>query len=128
MLLFADPVSHEQKLSESLDTALNSALSSMPLFTAKLMKSQQQAQSEGGCSSSWSVGTILGKQQAPLVHLWERERGTGTGLTGRVVLLLSIFLCLFRPQNIIYIEYKGIILSPSKLDLTVFTAFFSWQF
>ncbi|KAM6267941.1 RING finger protein 37 [Spheniscus humboldti] len=54
-----DLVSHEQKLSESLDTALNSALSSMPSFTAKLMKSQQQAQSEGGCSSSWSAGTVL---------------------------------------------------------------------
>ncbi|NXL96566.1 RNF37 protein, partial [Tyrannus savana] len=57
-----DLVSHEQKLSESLDTALTSALSSMPSFTAKLMKSQQQP-SEGGCSSSWSVGTVLGKQQ-----------------------------------------------------------------
>ncbi|NXR82991.1 RNF37 protein, partial [Pycnonotus jocosus] len=54
-----DLVSHEQKLSESLDTALTSALSSMPSFTAKLMKSQQQAPGEGGCSSSWSVGTIL---------------------------------------------------------------------
>ncbi|XP_061848352.1 RING finger protein 37 isoform X3 [Colius striatus] len=54
-----DPVSHEQKLSESLDTALTSALSSMPSFTAKLMKSQLQAQGEGGCSSSWSPGTIL---------------------------------------------------------------------
>ncbi|NXK85659.1 RNF37 protein, partial [Formicarius rufipectus] len=54
-----DLVSHEQKLSESLDTALTSALSSMPSFTAKLMKSQQQALGEGGCSSSWSVGTLL---------------------------------------------------------------------
>ena len=80
MLLFADLVSHEQKLSESLDTALNSALSSMPSFTAKLMKSQQQAQSEGGCSSSWSVGTVLGKEQAPLVPLWEQERRGELGL------------------------------------------------
>lgn len=67
---FADLVSHEQKLSESLDTALTSALSSMPSFTAKLMKSQQQAPGEGGCSSSWSVGTVLGEQQMPVDHLW----------------------------------------------------------
>ncbi|NXN82411.1 RNF37 protein, partial [Bombycilla garrulus] len=52
-------VSHEQKLSQSLDTALTSALSSMPSFTAKLMKSQQQGPGEGGCSSSWSMGTLL---------------------------------------------------------------------
>uniref|UniRef100_A0A8C2T4P9 U-box domain containing 5 n=1 Tax=Coturnix japonica TaxID=93934 RepID=A0A8C2T4P9_COTJA len=54
-----DLLSHEQKLSESLDTALNSALSSMPSFTAKLMKSQQQVQGEGGCSTSWNTGSIL---------------------------------------------------------------------
>jgi len=63
MLLVADLLSHEQKLSESLDTALNSALSSMPSFTAKLMKSQQQVQGEGGCSTSWNTGSILGEQQ-----------------------------------------------------------------
>ncbi|XP_025904676.1 RING finger protein 37 isoform X2 [Nothoprocta perdicaria] len=45
-----DLVSHEQRLSDSLDTALTSALSSMPSFTARLMRGQQ---SEGGCSSSW---------------------------------------------------------------------------
>jgi len=77
VLSLADLLSHEQKLSESLDTALTSALSSMPSFTAKLMRSQQQG--EGGCSSSWSAGTVLGKQPAPLARLGERER-PGTGL------------------------------------------------
>ncbi|CAM5142128.1 unnamed protein product, partial [Natator depressus] len=49
------PVSHEQKLSESLDIALTSALSSRPSFTARLVKGQQQPHSEGGCSSSWNA-------------------------------------------------------------------------
>ncbi|KAM8808110.1 RNF37 protein, partial [Eudromia elegans] len=53
-----DLVSHEQRLSESLDTALTSALSSMPSFTARLMRGQQPAPGEGGCSSSWSAGSV----------------------------------------------------------------------
>ncbi|NXP81722.1 RNF37 protein, partial [Ramphastos sulfuratus] len=55
----SDLGSHERKLSESLDTALTSALSTMPSFTGRLMKSQQQAEGEGGCSSSWSLGSVL---------------------------------------------------------------------
>lgn len=79
VLLFADPVSHEQKLSESLDTALNSALSAMPSFTAKLMKSQQQAPGEGGCSSSWGAGTMLGKQRAPQLSPGSERGQLGLG-------------------------------------------------
>ncbi|XP_062991206.1 RING finger protein 37 [Elgaria multicarinata webbii] len=44
-------VSHEQRLSESLDSALSSALSNMPLFTASLTKGQPQAHSGSGSSS-----------------------------------------------------------------------------
>ncbi|XP_066853180.1 RING finger protein 37 [Anser cygnoides] len=54
-----DAIPHEQKLAESLDMALTSALSSMPSFTAKLMKGQQQAQGEGGCSTSWNAASGL---------------------------------------------------------------------
>ncbi|XP_053113536.1 RING finger protein 37 [Hemicordylus capensis] len=52
----ADLISHEQRLSDSLDSALNSALSSMPLFTASLAKGQQQLHSGGSCSSPWNAG------------------------------------------------------------------------
>lgn len=71
LLPFADAIPHEQKLSESLDMALTSALSSMPSFTAKLLKGQQ---GEGGCSTSWNTTSGLGKQPAPL----------GAGLRGRL--------------------------------------------
>ncbi|XP_060635418.2 RING finger protein 37 [Anolis sagrei] len=49
-------VSHEQRLSESLDSALNSALSNMPLFTATLAKGQQQ-QPHGSSSSPWNASS-----------------------------------------------------------------------
>lgn len=54
------PVCHEQRLSQSLDMALNSALSSMPSFTSKLPKGPQQLASDGGLSSisSWVTSTL----------------------------------------------------------------------
>lgn len=51
--------------------ALTSALSSMPSFTAKLLKGQQ---GEGGCSTSWNAASGLGKRPAP----------PGAGLRGRL--------------------------------------------
>ncbi|XP_056658245.1 RING finger protein 37 isoform X6 [Monodelphis domestica] len=48
-------ISHEQRLSESLDVALTSALSTLPSFTGRLMKAQPQLLSAGNPSSSfWS--------------------------------------------------------------------------
>ncbi|XP_044536266.1 RING finger protein 37 isoform X1 [Gracilinanus agilis] len=48
-------ISHEQRLSESLDVALTSALSTLPSFTGRLMKAQPQLLSAGSpSSSSWS--------------------------------------------------------------------------
>ncbi|XP_066488550.1 RING finger protein 37 [Tiliqua scincoides] len=52
-----DLVSHEQRLSESLDSALNSALSSMPLFTASLTKGQQPPHGGSSCSSPWNASS-----------------------------------------------------------------------
>lgn len=43
----AGPVSHEQKLSQSLEIALTSTLSSMPSFTARLTKGQLQLGTRG---------------------------------------------------------------------------------
>ncbi|CAM4555147.1 unnamed protein product [Caretta caretta] len=60
------PVSHEQKLSESLDIALTSALSSRPSFTARLVKGQQQPHSEGGCSSSWNANAPAEHSSRPV--------------------------------------------------------------
>ncbi|XP_042324768.1 RING finger protein 37 [Sceloporus undulatus] len=54
-----DLVSHEQRLSESLDSALNSALSNMPLFTATLAKGQQQPHSSGSSDIPWSASSTL---------------------------------------------------------------------
>ncbi|XP_019381762.1 PREDICTED: RING finger protein 37 [Gavialis gangeticus] len=63
-----DPVSHEQKLSQSLDAALSSALSSMPSFTARLIKGHQQPHSEGSCSTSWTTSTAPEHDRSSQVH------------------------------------------------------------
>uniref|UniRef100_A0A8C8RQZ6 U-box domain containing 5 n=1 Tax=Pelusios castaneus TaxID=367368 RepID=A0A8C8RQZ6_9SAUR len=60
------PVSHEQKLSESLDIALTSALSSRPSFTARLIKDQQQPHGEGASSSSWGANTLAEHNSSPI--------------------------------------------------------------
>ncbi|XP_033016890.1 RING finger protein 37-like [Lacerta agilis] len=52
-----DLLSHEQRLSDSLDSALNSALSSMPLFTASLTKGQQQPHTGGSCPGPWNASS-----------------------------------------------------------------------
>uniref|UniRef100_A0A4X2LPE6 U-box domain containing 5 n=1 Tax=Vombatus ursinus TaxID=29139 RepID=A0A4X2LPE6_VOMUR len=52
----AGTTSHEQRLSESLDVALTSALSTLPSFTGRLTKAQPQHLNSGSpsSSSSWS--------------------------------------------------------------------------
>lgn len=48
----SESISHEQRLTQSLDQALTSALGSMPTYTAKFMKNQQQGFHEESASSS----------------------------------------------------------------------------
>nr|XP_033808849.1 RING finger protein 37 [Geotrypetes seraphini]XP_033808856.1 RING finger protein 37 [Geotrypetes seraphini]XP_033808866.1 RING finger protein 37 [Geotrypetes seraphini]XP_033808874.1 RING finger protein 37 [Geotrypetes seraphini]XP_033808883.1 RING finger protein 37 [Geotrypetes seraphini] len=55
----AGPVSHEQRLSESLDIALNSALGCRPSFTTKLVKGEQQLRKGCDSNSSWSSSTVF---------------------------------------------------------------------
>uniref|UniRef100_A0A8D2LXT0 U-box domain containing 5 n=1 Tax=Varanus komodoensis TaxID=61221 RepID=A0A8D2LXT0_VARKO len=57
-----DLISHEQRLSESLDSALNSALSNIPLFTASLTKGQQAPHGAGTASNSWDASSAHGKR------------------------------------------------------------------
>ncbi|XP_075420030.1 RING finger protein 37 isoform X2 [Tenrec ecaudatus] len=47
------PVSHEQKLSQSLELALTSTLGSRPSFTARMTKGQPQHLATRGSHSSW---------------------------------------------------------------------------
>lgn len=56
-LLQQGPVSHEQKLSQSLEIALTSTLGSMPSFTSRLTRGQLQHLSTRGGSISWRPGT-----------------------------------------------------------------------
>ncbi|XP_036177095.1 RING finger protein 37 isoform X1 [Myotis myotis] len=51
------PVSHEQKLSQSLEIALTSTLGSMPSFTARLTRGQLQHLGTRRTSTSWRAGT-----------------------------------------------------------------------
>ncbi|XP_054398066.1 RING finger protein 37 isoform X2 [Pongo abelii] len=51
------PLSHEQKLSQSLEIALASTLGSMPSFTARLTRGQLQHLGTRGSSTSWRPGT-----------------------------------------------------------------------
>ncbi|XP_060698146.1 RING finger protein 37 [Hemiscyllium ocellatum] len=50
------PVSHEQRLSQSLDNALTSALSTLPTFTVRQRQDQQQpvAGSTSDCTQEWT--------------------------------------------------------------------------
>ncbi|XP_061439488.1 RING finger protein 37 [Rhineura floridana] len=52
-----DLISHEQRLSDSLGSALNSALSSMPLFTASLTKGQQQPHTGSSLTGPWNTSS-----------------------------------------------------------------------
>ncbi|EGV92432.1 RING finger protein 37 isoform X1 [Cricetulus griseus] len=56
----AGPVSHEQKLSQSLEIALTSTLGSMPSFTARLSKGQLQQLGTRGSSASRRPDTSHG--------------------------------------------------------------------
>ncbi|XP_030046864.1 RING finger protein 37 [Microcaecilia unicolor] len=60
----ADPVSHEQRLSESLDIALNSALGCRPSFTTKLVKGDQPLYKGYDGSSAWSTSSVLGQSRS----------------------------------------------------------------
>uniref|UniRef100_M3YBX2 RING finger protein 37 n=1 Tax=Mustela putorius furo TaxID=9669 RepID=M3YBX2_MUSPF len=51
------PVSHEQKLSQSLEVALTSTLGSMPSFTARLTRGQLQHLGTRESSTSWRPGS-----------------------------------------------------------------------
>nr|XP_019589296.1 PREDICTED: RING finger protein 37 isoform X1 [Rhinolophus sinicus]XP_019589297.1 PREDICTED: RING finger protein 37 isoform X1 [Rhinolophus sinicus]XP_019589298.1 PREDICTED: RING finger protein 37 isoform X1 [Rhinolophus sinicus] len=51
------PVSHEQKLSQSLEIALTSTLGSMPSFTARLTRGQLQHLGTRASGTSWRPGT-----------------------------------------------------------------------
>ncbi|XP_012583788.1 PREDICTED: RING finger protein 37 isoform X1 [Condylura cristata] len=69
----AGPVSHEQKLSQSLEIALTSTLGSMPSFTARLTRGQLQHPSTKGSSTSWRPGTGLAwEQSGPRVCLLQK--------------------------------------------------------
>ncbi|XP_004697926.1 RING finger protein 37 isoform X1 [Echinops telfairi] len=62
------PVSHEQKLSQSLELALTSTLGSMPSFTARMTKGQPQHLATRGSHSSWRPGASSeqpGSSQGP---------------------------------------------------------------
>lgn len=61
------PLSHEQKLSQSLEIALTSTLGSMPSFTARLTRGQLQHLGTRGTSTSWRAGTGSGNMGP--VHL-----------------------------------------------------------
>ncbi|XP_043825875.1 RING finger protein 37 isoform X2 [Dromiciops gliroides] len=52
--------SHEQRLSNSLDAALTSALSSLPSFTSRQTKAQPQLSAGSSSSSSWSSSISSG--------------------------------------------------------------------
>lgn len=65
------PVSHEQKLSQSLEIALSSTLGSMPSFTARLSKGQLQQLGTRGSSTARRPDTSYGKSSVrPSVCLW----------------------------------------------------------
>ncbi|XP_023405844.1 RING finger protein 37 isoform X5 [Loxodonta africana] len=53
------PISHEQKLSQSLEIALTSTLGSMPSFTARLTRGQLQHLGTRGSNSFWRPGASL---------------------------------------------------------------------
>lgn len=57
----AGPVSHEQKLSQSLEIALTSTLGSLPSFTARLTRGQLQHEGTRGTSASWQA--VTGSEQ-----------------------------------------------------------------
>ncbi|XP_057557797.1 RING finger protein 37 isoform X2 [Hippopotamus amphibius kiboko] len=67
------PVSHEQKLSQSLEIALTSALGSMPSFTARLTRGQLQHLSTRGSSASWRPGASSAwEQPGPRMHILQK--------------------------------------------------------
>ncbi|XP_066093192.1 RING finger protein 37 isoform X1 [Saccopteryx bilineata] len=53
----AGPLSHEQKLSQSLEIALTSTLGSLPSFTARLTRGQLPQLGTRGTGASWRAGT-----------------------------------------------------------------------
>lgn len=72
--LLTGPVSHEQKLSQSLEIALTSTLGSMPSFTSRLTRGQLQHLSTRGGSTFWRPGTSSGKS-CPSPQTLEQNTG-----------------------------------------------------
>ena len=66
--LSTGPLSHEQKLSQSLEIALASTLGSMPSFTARLTRGQLQHLGTRGSNTSWRPGTGSGNM-GPAISL-----------------------------------------------------------
>lgn len=83
--LSTGPVSHEQKLSQSLEIALTSTLGSMPSFTARLTRGQLQHLSTRGSSTSRRPGPGSGNT-GPVHLLGALEWEAGPCLWGSVVL------------------------------------------
>ncbi|CAJ0934635.1 unnamed protein product [Ranitomeya imitator] len=56
----SESISHEQRLTQSLDQALTSALGSMPSYTARFMKSQQPGfHMESAGSPPWTTASTF---------------------------------------------------------------------
>ena len=78
--LLTGPVSHEQKLSQSLEIALTSTLGSLPSFTARLTRGQLQHVGTRETSASWRAGTGSGNVgPAHLLGVLERDAGPSSG-------------------------------------------------
>ncbi|KAM8776326.1 RING finger protein 37 isoform 2-T2 [Rhynchonycteris naso] len=70
----AGPLSHEQKLSQSLEIALTSTLGSLPSFTARLTRGQLQQLGTRGTGTSWRAGTgSAWERPGPRVHLLQNS-------------------------------------------------------
>ncbi|XP_027974510.1 RING finger protein 37 isoform X1 [Eumetopias jubatus] len=68
------PVSHEQKLSQSLEVALTSTLGSMPSFTARLARGQLQQLGARESSTSWRPGAgSAWERPGPRVRLLQKS-------------------------------------------------------
>lgn len=80
MHLLTGPVSHEQKLSQSLEIALTSTLGSLPSFTARLTRGQLQHEGTRETSTSWRAVAGSGKVgPAHLLGAREWDAGPSSG-------------------------------------------------
>ena len=83
MHLLSGPVSHEQKLSQSLEVALTSTLVSMPYFSARLTRGQLQQLGTRESSASWRPGAASGNWgPICLSRAREQKPGPASGAPG----------------------------------------------